>query len=338
MTTAAAPASSIRPFVPRRWLENGHAMTVFAWARKRNYPELPTPEARIVRVTPDSQVLAHCFWQPSRTGKPTLVALHGLEGSSDAHYMRGLAHEAWMRGWNAVLLNQRNCGGTEHLTPGLYHSGLTHDPRTVIATLAAEENVGPFGVVGYSLGGNLALKLGGELPDFPDLPVRAVVAISPTMELDVCVHAIERRTNIPYHFNFVRNLKARMRRKVAAWPGSFDLSPLGKLWTIRQFDEIYTAPYHGFNSALDYYTRASSMRVVTRIRVPALILTAADDPFVPAPQFNDPAIRSNPNVVAHVERHGGHCGFVETRNGETAYWAETTAVQFLADAIEPGAY
>lgn len=335
MTTAALSLSiTPRPFVPRRWLENGHAMTVFAWARTRVFPELPAPDARLIRVTPDTQVLAHCFWQPSRAGRPTLLALHGLEGSSDAHYMRGLAHQAWLRGWNAVLLNQRNCGGTEHLTPGLYHSGLTHDPRTVIRTLTAEEHLGPFGVVGYSLGGNLTLRLAGELPDFPDLPVRAVVAVSPTMELDVCVHAIERRVNIPYHYNFVRNLKGRMRRKVAAWPGSFDLTKLRGLWTIRQFDEIYTAPYHGFKNALDYYTRASAMRVADRIPVPALILTAADDPFVPASQFSDPAIQHNPRIVAHVERHGGHCGFVETFEGETQYWAESTAVEFLAAALE----
>jgi predicted alpha/beta-fold hydrolase len=334
MTTATVSVPTVaRPFIPRRWLENGHAMTVFAWARTRLFPELPPAEARLIQVTPDTQVLAHCFWQPSRAGKPTLLALHGLEGSSDAHYMRGLAHEAWARGWNAVLLNQRNCGGTEHLTPGLYHSGLTADPRTVIATLTSQERLGPFGVVGYSLGGNLTLKLAGELVDFPDLPVKAVVAVSPTMELDVCVHAIERRSNIPYEFNFVRNLKARMRRKVAAWPGSFDLAPLGRVWTIRQFDEVYTAPHHGFKNALDYYTRASAMRVVDRIPIPALILTAADDPFVPASQFSDPAIQRNPHVVARVERHGGHCGFVETRDGQTAYWAETTAVQFLAEAM-----
>jgi uncharacterized protein len=337
MTLSDRPSPVLPPtFVPGRWLENGHAMTLAAWARRRRFPHLPAPEARLVRVSADTQVLAHCYWQPSRRQRPTLLALHGLEGSSEAHYMGGLAAKAWDRGWNAVLLNQRNCGGTESLTPGLYHSGLTDDPREVIRVLAAEERLGVFGVVGYSLGGNLAIKLAGELETTPDLPVRAVAAVSPTIDLDLCVRAIERRTNIPYQWNFVRNLRARMRRKAEAWPGAFDLSPLNRIRTIRRFDDVYTAPSHGFGDAANYYRRASAMRVVDRIRIPALILAAADDPFVPPDQFRAPEVTGNPNVVVRVERHGGHCGFLSTSsNGSDPYWAESGAVAFLASVIEP---
>jgi predicted alpha/beta-fold hydrolase len=160
-------------------------MTVFAWASGRRFPELPEPEARLIRTAPDTQVLARCFWQPDRAGVPTLLALHGLEGSSEAHYMRGLAAKAWQRGWNAVLLNQRNCGGTEHLTPGLYHSGLTDDPKAVIRALVRDDRLPCVGVVGYSLGGNLTIKLAGELDDAPDLPVVGVAAISPTIDLEL---------------------------------------------------------------------------------------------------------------------------------------------------------
>lgn len=318
-------------FTPRRWLSSGHAMTVAAWARRRLFPELPEPEARLVRVAPDTQVLVHCYWQSDRASRPTLVALHGLEGSSDAHYMRGLAANAWQRGWNALLLNQRNCGGTEHLTPGLYHSGLTADPKTVIRVLAADEGLRAFGLVGYSLGGNVALKLAGELRDEPGLPVRGVVAVSPTIDLDLCVRAIERRVNIPYQFNFVRNLKARMRRKAHAWPEAFDLRPLSSIWTIRRFDEIYTAPFHGFAGATDYYHRASAMRLIDRVQIPTLILTAEDDPFVPSRQFREAQVRDNPNVAVCLERHGGHCGFLS--GGEGAYWAEATAVEFLSTVM-----
>src|SRR4030095_7913849 len=114
---------------------------------------------RMFRGERCSQVMARCYWQPQRTAQPTVVVLHGLEGSSEAHYMRGLADKAFRRGWNAVLLNQRNCGGTEHLSPGLYHSGLTDDPRAVIAELAQQDGLTRIGVVGYSLGGNLTIKL-----------------------------------------------------------------------------------------------------------------------------------------------------------------------------------
>jgi predicted alpha/beta-fold hydrolase len=318
-------------FVPRRRLANGHVMTIFAWARTRDFPELPAREARLIRVADDSEVLAHCYWQPTRTGRPTLLALHGLEGSSDAHYMRGLASKAWRRGWNAVLLNQRNCGGTEHLTPGLYHSGLTHDPRTVMRTLAKDDGVGPFGVVGYSLGGNLALKLAGELVDHPDTPLIGAVGISPTMELETCVHAIERRRNYPYQWNFVRNIKSRMRRKAAAWPNRFDLGPLDRIWTIRSFDDRYTAPLNGFGDAKTYYFKASARRVVERTTIPTLILAAADDPFVPPAQFHDPAFDGHPHLQVRVQAHGGHCGFVgEPSADDDGYWAETSALNFLA--------
>src|SRR5262245_43960377 len=219
-----------RPFVPRRWLANGHAMTVFTWARRREFANLPAPEERVLRTGPEVQVRARCYWQNDRAGAPTLVALHGLEGSSDAHYMRGLAAKAWALGWNAVLLNQRNCGGTEHLAPSLYHSGLTADPLSVMRTLAADERLKRIGVVGYSLGGNLTVKLAGELAEHPDVPVFAVVAVSPTIELDRCVRAIERKANFPYQFNFVRNLKGRMRRMASQWPGRYNLDRLESIW------------------------------------------------------------------------------------------------------------
>jgi predicted alpha/beta-fold hydrolase len=313
-------------------------MTVVAWARARQFPELPPPEARLFRVADDTQVLAHCYWQRDRRTRPTLLALHGLEGSSGVHYMRGLAAQAWRRGWNAVALNQRNCGGTEHLTPGLYHSGLTADPRAVLRTLHQENGLAPFVVAGYSLGGNLAIRLAGELDEAPDLPLCAVAAVCPTIDLDRCVHALERRRNIAYQFNFVRNLRARMRRKDQAWPRAFDLAPLGSTWTIRRFDEIYTAPHHGFAGASDYYFRASALRVVDRIRIPTLILAADDDPFVPADQFRSDAIRANPWITVRVERHGGHCGFIAPANGTgDGYWAEETAVGFLAAAVQGAA-
>jgi predicted alpha/beta-fold hydrolase len=138
--------AGIPPFTTRGWLQNGHAMTIYAWARRRQFPRLPAPEVRYFQVAPDTQVRADCFWQPDRAAKPTLLALHGLESSSEAHYMRGLADHAIRRGWNAVLLNQRNCGGTEHLTPGLYHSGLTADPLAVIRELAAKDGLRDIGV------------------------------------------------------------------------------------------------------------------------------------------------------------------------------------------------
>jgi predicted alpha/beta-fold hydrolase len=323
------------PFVPRRrWLANGHVMTVYAWARARAFPALPPPDPRVIRVADDASVLAHCYWQPDRDSHVTLLALHGLEGSSQVHYMRGLAHKAWRRGWNAVLLNQRNCGGTESLARGLYHSGLTSDPRAVLRSLMAADGLQEFVVAGYSLGGNLTMKLAGELRDHPDLPVRAVAAVSPTIDLERCVRAIERRVNYPYQWNFVRSLRARMRRMAAAWPGTYDLTPLDRIWTIRRFDDVYTAPHHGYGDAANYYQQASAMRVVTDIRVPAIVISGEDDPFVPRGQFDEPAVRDNPNIAVTIERLGGHCGFVGGSGPDSdGYWAEEQAVDFFSRVI-----
>lgn len=316
-------------FVPARRVAGGHRMTLFTWARTRTFPRLPPPVPRYFDVAPDARVLAHCCWRTNPRRRPTLLALHGLEGSSSAHYMRGLADKAFARGFNAVLLNQRNCGGTEHLSDGLYHSGLTADPQAVIRELVDLDRLASIVVVGYSLGGNVALKLAGDYgPDAP-AELRGVCAVSPTLDLARCVEALERPANALYQWNFVRNLKRRMRRKARARPGRFDLRPLGRVRTVRQFDEAFTAPHHGFRDASDYYHRASALRVADRIAVPTLIVSANDDPFVPAEQFRDPVLTGNPAVTTIVTRAGGHCGFFsEPAPPFDGYWAESAAVAF----------
>jgi uncharacterized protein len=266
-----------------------------------------------------------------------VLALHGLEGSSSAHYMLGLADKAFARGFNVVLLNQRNCGGTERLSAGLYHSGLTNDPLVVLRELIEVDRLRSVALVGYSLGGNLSLKLGGELGRDAPAELRSICAVSPTLDLARCVDALERPMNRLYQWNFVRNLKARLRRKAAAFPGAFDLRRLRGLHTVREFDERYTAPYFGFAGADDYYHRASALRVVDRIAVSTLILTAADDPFVPPEQFAEPAVAANPKVTVAVTAAGGHCAFVApARNGHDGYWAEQVAVDFAdRQALRP---
>jgi predicted alpha/beta-fold hydrolase len=323
-------------FVPadyRPRFTGGHWQTLFAWARRRELPQLPEPVARYFDTAADARVLAHCHWQPEPRTRPTIVLLHGLEGSSTVHYMRGMADKAWAEGWNVVRLNQRNCGGTEALSRGLYHSGLTHDPKFVMRELIEADGLSAIAFAGYSLGGNVALKLGGELGADAPPQLTAVCAVSPTMDLAACVHALERRANYPYQWNFVRNLKSRMRRKAALFPDEFSVEPLGRIWTVRQFDEAYTARYYGFTDATDYYHRASAMREIDRIAVPTLILTAENDPFVPPAPFRDAALTNNPHITTVVTREGGHCAFVEQPDGRyDGYWAEKEVVRFATAA------
>jgi predicted alpha/beta-fold hydrolase len=317
-------------FTPRRGITSGHAQTIFSWAWPRQFPSLPEPTVRLFDVAPETRVLAHVHWQTDRANRPLLLLLHGLNASSDAHYMRGMAAKAFARGMSVVRLNQRNCGSTEHLAPGLFHSGLTADAKHVIAELADTDNIRSVAVAGYSLGGNLALKLAGDYGDTPPPSLTAVAAVSPILEISQCVHALERRSNFAYQWNFTKALKARMRRKERHWPGRFDLSRLAEVHTVRDFDEVYTAPHFGFASAEDYYYRAAAMRVIDRVRIPALIVTAEDDPFVPAAPFRDPKVTSNPTVSVVITEHGGHCGFVGAPTpGSDGYWAEAQVVDFV---------
>ncbi len=326
-------------YVPVSWLKNGHRMTIYAWARPRRFPRLPNPEERIFAVAADARVLAKCHWQHRRAEHPTLLVLHGLEGSADAHYMRGIADKAFAAGFNVVRLNQRNCGGTDHLSVGVYNSGLTADPAAVIRELIECDRVPSIAVAGYSLGGNVTLKLAGEYAAAPPPQVTAFVAVSPTLDLAACIDALERRSNWLYQQNFLVALRTRIRRKRRLFPAHYSTEPLRRVRSVRQFDDAYTAPMSGYRDAADYYYRASALRVAGAIRVPTLIITSEDDPFIPVGPFGDPAVAGNPAIRLLVTRHGGHCGFVSrpTRSNGPArgaaddgYWAERMVVAFAA--------
>jgi len=317
-------------FVPRPSLQNGHRMTLYGWGNPRYFPQLPPATPRYFDVEPDARVLAHCHWQPQHWERPAILLLHGLNGSSDAHYMKGIAAKAFARGFSIVRLNQRNCGGTEHLAAGLFHSGLTADAKHVIRELVEVDTVPAVAVAGYSLGGNLALKLAAEYGSHPPSELRAVAAVSPIIEIGECVAALERPENFLYEWNFVRELKKRMRRKDRFRPGLYDLTRLDAIRTVREFDDAYTAPHFGFRDAADYYYRASAMRIIDRIRIPALVITAEDDPFVPSRPFHDPKVTGNPYIELRLCEHGGHCGFVGPASGEgDGYWAEGQIVDFV---------
>jgi hypothetical protein len=309
-------------------------MTMYSWGNPRYFPRLPTPIRRYFDVDHDARVAADCHWQTEPWKHATILALHGLNGSSDAHYMKGIASKAFLRGMNVVRLNQRNCGDTEHLSAGLFHSGLTHDARQVIEELTHVDGLPSIAVAGYSLGGNLALKLAAEYGDQAPRQLLGVAAVSPIIEIGECVKALERPSNVLYQWNFVKDLKRRMRRKDRFWPGRFDLSRLSRVKTVRQFDEEYTAPYFGFGGADDYYHRASAMRIIERLQVPALVMTAEDDPFVPAEPCRDPKVTGNPHIELAISAHGGHCGFVADASArDDGYWAEGRIVDFVGSLM-----
>ena len=290
--------------------------------------------AREFETEPGTRIRGECHWQPAPQTRPTLVLVHGLEGSSESGYMLGLAERAFSAGWNAIRLNQRNCGGTESLTPTLYNSGLSGDYRAVLFELIERDSLSEIFFAGYSMGGNLVLKMAGELAGGAPPQLRGIAAVCPCIDLALCADAVALPENFVYQWHFVRSLKDRMRRKAKLFPGQFDLGPMARVRTLREFDDVITAAYCGFRGASDYYARSSALRVAGEIQVPAFLLTAQDDPFVPFASFSDSALASNPRIVLTAPHHGGHCAFIARDSGEERFWAEARIMEFCRQVSE----
>jgi len=311
-------------------LSNPHAQTIVSAFFPRRYPRLPRSVPREFETEPGSRIRGECHWQAAPRERPTLVLVHGLEGSCDSGNVLGLAERAFAAGWNAVRLNQRNCGGTESLTPTLYNSGLSGDYRAVLMELIEKDSLAEIFFAGYSMGGNLVLKMAGEFAGAAPPQLRAVAGVCPCVDLGVCSDAVSLPRNFIYQRHFVRSLQRRMRRKAALFPGKFDLGPLARVRTMREFDGAITAKYCGFLDAADYYARACALRVAGEIRVPTLILTAQDDPVVPYTSFSDPRLTNNAHIRIVAPEYGGHCGFLSRYAGDARYWAEAFVMEFFA--------
>ena len=242
--------------------------------------------------------------------------------------MLGIAEKAWIAGFNVVRLNQRNCGGTERLTQTLYHSGLSGDIRSVIFELIERDRVPEILAVGLSMGGNLVLKMAGELPHLAPFQIRGFVAVAPALDLAACADALGEPRNFIYERHFVRGLKRRMRLKTRLFPGLFPVDGMRNIRSVREFDQLITARFCGFAGADDYYQRSSAGQLLEQIRRPCLILTAQDDPFVPISSFSNPAIRESPCIELVVAQRGGHCAFISNEPGAARFWAENRVVEF----------
>ncbi|ALA57242.1 YheT family hydrolase [Nitrospira moscoviensis] len=317
-------------FFPHPLFRNPHLMTLAPryWPRNSLLRAVPQ-ECRLFTIEPGTQLRGICHWQPARATCPTVVLVHGLEGCSESHYMRGIAAKAYRAGCNVIRMNQRTCGGTEHLTPTLYNSGLSGDYRAIVRELAERDGLGRIWLIGYSMGGNLILKAAGELGGSL-AALAGAVAVCPNIDPTQCVAALEAPRNWLYHRHFLGGLKARLRRKAALFPGKWDLSGLEGIARISDFDDRYTAPDGGYRSGADYYDRAGARHVLGSIGVPTLIITAQDDPFIPYAMFTTPAVHRHDHVRLIAPRHGGHCGFFQwSRNGEDPYWAENRIVEFV---------
>ena len=317
-------------FYPPLLLRNAHLMTLLPrfWPRDTSLANLPE-SPRLFSTAPHTQLRGLCHWQQDRAASPTVVLVHGLEGSSESPYMRGIAEKAYRLGFNIVRMNQRTCGGTEHLTPTLYNSGLSEDYRIIIEELVRVDKLSRIWLIGYSMGGNLVLKAAGEIGT-TERALAGVAAVCPNIDPTVCARALETPRNWIYHRHFLTRLKSRLRRKAALFPGKWDLRGLEHISRISEFDDRYTAPDGGYRNGADYYDRAGARHVLDLIAVPTLIITAQDDPFIPHSMFTVPSVSRHPRIRIVAPRHGGHCGFIHREDErEDAYWAENRIVDFL---------
>ncbi|MFO0729328.1 MAG: hydrolase [Myxococcota bacterium] len=306
-------------FRPAWWLPSPHLMTIFPVVARRR----PKVQARRERLElPDGDFVDLAWVGQARS--PLVVVLHGLEGSLDSPYVRGILSAIEARGWRGLLMHFRGCSGEPNRLARAYHSGETEDLRTLLRLIRARGEE-PAAAVGYSLGGNVLLKYLGE--EGSSAGLSAAVAVSVPMMLAPCADRLQRGFSKLYDRWLLSSLKKSMRRKARQVPLGVELST--GIDSIRSFDEQVTAPLHGFSGADDYYARASSRPYLPKIRTPTLILQARDDPFLTEEVLPGPA-ELPAGVTLEISEHGGHVGFVGGNNPFAPdYWLERRIPEFL---------
>jgi hypothetical protein len=270
----------------------------------------------------------------AESGAPVLIVLHGLESSSRSSQVMGLLQAARRSGWRGVGVNFRSCSGTPNRLRRSYHGGDTADLSWVVAQVSVEHPNASVLCAGFSLGGNVLLKYLGEQSTQAPPPLRAAAAISAPFDLAISVRAIEQGFSRVYMRRLLRGLKRKTLAKLWRFPDLVDRQALHALRTVSAFDELVTAPVHGFPSAAAYWAASSSGPMLSRIARPTLLINAQDDPFVPADALPREAIAGNPHLTAEFPRAGGHMGFVSGRwPGAGTSWAIERAMRFLREQL-----
>ncbi|HEY3937096.1 MAG TPA: alpha/beta fold hydrolase [Bryobacteraceae bacterium] len=303
---------------------NPHMLTIAGnfWPRRIDEGRFPAIR-REYRIDPRTTIVAFEH-QPEAAPRGQIVFLHGLEGSAAAGYIVSFAQEALQRGYGAHRLNLRTCGDTEELCETMYHSGLTGDTKLILERLK-ERALGPVFLVGFSLGGNVALKLAGELGQSELLA--GVCAISTPIDLAACVRTIDKPSNFLYARRFLSRLRDRVRRKSELTPHLYRTDGLDDIRTIWEFDDLFTAPLFGFGTAENYYATQSALRYLDAIRIPTIVICAQDDPLVPFEIYGQPAFRSNPALTLLATKKGGHLGFLARH--KPRFWLDHTALDWI---------
>jgi predicted alpha/beta-fold hydrolase len=316
----------LRPFEP--FFRSAHLATIAGnyWRRPESERRWPVRHV-IYQTEPDVRVRSHSQW-PEAEPRGEAILVHGLEGSSEGGYMRSMAYAALEAGFVTHRLNLRGCGGTEPLASSNYHSGQTSDVLHVIRERKRQSGL-PVYLIGFSLGGNIALKLAGELGEAgPDL-LAGVCAVSSPIDLAACAKALGERRNFVYQRRFLSRLKEKVQLRHAQAPQLYSLEHLPKIRTIYDFDDYYTAQFFGFGTADRYYRTQSANQFLDAIRVPALVVVAKDDPFIPFAVYDHPAFARNAHLRLVAPDRGGHLGFIARR--QPRFWLDALVVDWLGE-------
>jgi predicted alpha/beta-fold hydrolase len=309
-------------YKPPFFLRHRHLQTIYP-ALFRKLPRVHYDRVRL--TTADQDFLDLDF---SRIGsKKIVLILHGLEGNASRQYVKGMVHIFNQGGYDTVSMNFRGCSGEPNLLLRFYHSGETGDLEQVINYLISTNTYTAIHIVGFSLGGNVTLKYLGEQGANIHPAIRAAVAISVPCDLQDSSVELEKKHNAVYMRRFIRELGCKLQQKAKRFPGMINLDNYHLIKSFRQFDDLYTAPIHGFPDALTYWARCSSKPFLENIRIPTLLINALDDPFLGKGSFPYEAAGKNSCFYLETPRHGGHVGFVTF--GGTFYWSERRAFGFI---------
>lgn len=317
----------------RPLIGNPHLLTIAGnfWPRKIDESRFPAVR-RLYSTDPKTTILGFEH-RPPASPKGEFVILHGLEGSADAGYIGSFSQAALERGFAVHRLNLRTCGGTESLCETMYHSGLTSDTLAILQKIKRGSNA-PLFLLGFSLGGNVALKLAGEL-GATDL-VAGVCAVSAPIDLAQSVRAIGRPINRLYARRFLSRLRERIQRKSILSPNLYNAKGLTEVKTIWEFDDRFTAPLFGFGTAANYYATQSALNFLPAIRVPALLVTAQDDPLVPFEIYQHPVFHTNPALMLLAPERGGHLGFISRR--KPRFWLDRVLLDWSETHLPPASF
>jgi predicted alpha/beta-fold hydrolase len=317
------PLVNIKDYFPPFWLPNGHLQTIYP-ALFRKISGVVYQRERM--ITPDQDFL-DLDWSLSSSKPQKLVILsHGLEGNSTKQYIVGMVKLLNQNGFDCLAWNFRSCSGEMNRTSKFYHSGATDDLDLVV-----EKGMGytEIYLMGFSLGGNLTLKYLGEKFRKRSSKIKKAVVFSVPMDLKACSLSIIKRENRVYMHRFLNTLKPKVTEKSRLFPDKISLAKDHLVKTLYDFDDIYTAPLHGFSDASHYYEQCSSQFFVQNIEIPTLIVNADNDPIVPGSSLPLDLIASLENVHLELSSHGGHCGFRPANVTDGVYWSERKALNFI---------